>query len=56
MRDVVATLGAWFIYFLIWLFGRKAAEASVERYDPSNLASAQIALTFDPPEESDTPA
>lgn len=25
LRDIVGTLGAWFIYFLVWLFGRKVA-------------------------------
>ena len=29
LRDIVGTLGAWFIYALIWLFGRKVAPGDV---------------------------
>ncbi len=43
LLDVLLTPGV----FL--LFGRRAAQATVERYDPSRIQSAQIALTFDEP-------
>ena len=50
LLDVLMTPG------LFWLFGRKAAEADHARYDPERLASAQIALGFDPQPEEVNPS
>jgi len=48
LLDVLLTPG------VFKLFGRQAAEADAERYDPSRLASAKIALSFDPTHEEDS--
>jgi Cu/Ag efflux pump CusA len=50
LLDVLLTPG------VFKLFGRKAAEAHIDRYDPSRLASAQRVLEFDDPSPEEEPS